>query len=175
MTTTGVSSLKLLKPDKIVDSIYDIDLELLQKKGIKALIADLDNTLVPWRSSEIQDKLVNWVNDVRNTGLKIAIVSNNTFTRVEAMSTQLGIIALSGAIKPRRRAFRSIASQFNLSPNEVAVVGDQLFTDILGGNRTGMFTILVTPMSNHEFIGTKAMRLLEKLFLGRIKGNNKST
>jgi HAD superfamily phosphatase (TIGR01668 family) len=91
------------------------------------------------------------------------------------MSTQLGVIALAGAVKPRRGAFRSIASQFNLSPSEVAVVGDQLFTDILGGNRTGMFTILVTPISSHEFIGTKIVRMIEKFFLSRIKGNNKST
>jgi HAD superfamily phosphatase (TIGR01668 family) len=153
----------------MVDSIYDIDLQALKNKGIKAIITDLDNTLIPWRSSEIQDKLTQWINTVRNADLKIAIVSNNTSTRVEAMSSQLGVIALSGAIKPRRGAFRSIAAQFNLSPQEVAVVGDQLFTDVLGGNRTGMYTILVTPISQHEFFGTKIMRLLEKMVLSRIK------
>ena len=156
----------------MVDSIYDIDLQALKNKGIKAIITDLDNTLIPWRSSEIQDKLTQWINTVRKADLKIAIVSNNTFTRVEAMSSQLGVIALSGAIKPRRSAFRSIAAQFNLSPQEIAVVGDQLFTDVLGGNRTGMYTILVTPISQHEFFGTKLMRLVEKFFLSRIKKHN---
>jgi HAD superfamily phosphatase (TIGR01668 family) len=152
-----------------VDSIYDIDLENLKTNNIKALIADLDNTLVPWRSSEIQEKLTNWIATVRDADLKIAIVSNNTSARVEAMSSQLGVIALSGAIKPRRGAFRNIAAQFNLEPHEVAVVGDQLFTDILGGNRTGMYTILVTPISKHEFIGTKLMRMVENLFLNRLR------
>jgi uncharacterized protein len=175
MTDTGVSVLKLLRPDQIVDSIYQIDLEDLKARQIKAIIADLDNTLVPWRSSEVQDKLTDWVNTVREHGLKIAIVSNNTSSRVDAMSAQLGVIALSGAIKPRRGAFRSVAARFELTPAEVAVVGDQLFTDILGGNRTGMYTILVTPMSSHEFFGTKLMRLLEKLFLGHIRKTNKYT
>ncbi|MCW3490345.1 YqeG family HAD IIIA-type phosphatase [Dethiobacter alkaliphilus] len=168
-----MSALKLLKPNQMVDSIYDIDLQQLKQQGIKAIIADLDNTLVPWRSSEVQEKLVDWINTVRDADLKIAIVSNNTSARVEAMSSQLGVIALGGAIKPRRGAFRSIAAQFNLYPKEVAVVGDQLFTDILGGNRTGMHTILVTPMSTHEFIGTKIVRQIEKVFLRNL--NNKST
>lgn len=169
-----VRALKLLCPDQIVDSIYEIDLEELKKNNIKAIIADLDNTLVPWRSSDVQEKLTAWVADVRNHDLKIAIVSNNTSARVEAMSSQLGVIALAGAVKPRRGAFRSIAAQFNLDPAEVAVVGDQLFTDILGGNRTGMYTILVTPISKHEFIGTKAMRCVERIFLSRITDKKKA-
>lgn len=161
--------MKLLRPDKIVDSIYHIDLAALKSTGFKAIIADLDNTLVPWRANEINEELLAWIDKVRQADLKIAIVSNNTSSRVEKLSSLLGVIALSKAVKPRRGAFRSIAAQFNVSPKEVAVVGDQLFTDVLGGNRTGMYTILVTPMSKHEFIGTKVMRLLEKIFLHRIK------
>lgn len=164
-----MSPLKLLKPDEIADSIYHVELYKLKEKGIKAIIVDLDNTLVPWRSSEVQDELVQWIETVRSAGLQIAIVSNNTSARVEGMSSQLGVIALSGAVKPRRRAFRNIAEQFKLKPHEIAVVGDQLFTDVLGGNRTGMYTILVTPMSKHEFIGTKAVRYFEKFFLNRLK------
>lgn len=168
-----MSALKLLKPDQMVDTIYHIDFEFLKSKGIKAIIVDLDNTLVPWRSSEVEDKLVNWITTVRNADLKIAIVSNNTSARVQAMSSQLGVIALAGAIKPRRGAFRNIAAQFNLLPSEVAVAGDQLFTDVLGGNRTGMYTILVNPISTHEFIGTKIVRQIEKIFIRNL--NNKST
>ena len=157
----------------MVESIYNIDLQKLVTQGFKAIIADLDNTLVPWRSSEIEKTLVNWVENVRTAGLKIAIVSNNTSSRVESLSAKLGVICVPKAVKPRRRAFRSIASQFNLEPHEVAVVGDQLFTDILGGNRSGMYTILVTPMSTHEFIGTKVVRFMEKFFLNHIKKTNK--
>ena len=82
---------------------------------------------------------------------------------------QLGIFAISKAIKPRRGAFRRIARRFSLTPPEIAVVGDQLFTDVLGGNRAGMYTILVTPIHKHEFIGTKLVRLFERIILKRLK------
>jgi len=163
-----VSILKILRPDKIVDSIYDIKLDFLKEQGIKAIIADLDNTLVPWRSSEVNDEQLQWVGNARSCGLKVAIVSNNTYSRVDDVSSKLGVIALSAAFKPRRSPFRLIASHFSLRPAEIAVVGDQLFTDILGGNRCGMYTILVKPMSKQEIIGTKFMRLVEKIFLRNI-------
>ncbi|MBS3900822.1 MAG: YqeG family HAD IIIA-type phosphatase [Dethiobacter sp.] len=160
-----MSALKILRPDKIVDSIYDIKLDFLKEQGIKAIIADLDNTLVPWRSSEVKDEQLQWVGKARSFGLRVAIVSNNTYSRVDDVSSKLGVIALSGAFKPRRSPFRLIASHFSLQPAEIAVVGDQLFTDILGGNRCGMYTILVKPMSKQEIIGTKFMRVVEKIFL----------
>ncbi|HAA38257.1 MAG TPA: YqeG family HAD IIIA-type phosphatase [Firmicutes bacterium] len=159
--------MKLLQPNEMVDSIYDINLSSLKAKGIKGIITDMDNTLLAWHSSEITPTAAQWVNEVRQADLKIAIVSNNSPARVEELSAQLGVICIAKAVKPRRSAFRSIAAQFNLSPQEMAVVGDQLFTDVLGGNRAGMYTILVNPISKHEFIGTKIMRLLEKLFLQR--------
>ncbi|HZK24338.1 MAG TPA: YqeG family HAD IIIA-type phosphatase [Oscillospiraceae bacterium] len=159
--------MKLLQPNEMVDSIYDINLHQLKANGIKGIITDLDNTLLAWRSSEFKPTVEQWISEVRNANLKIAIVSNNSTARVEDLSAQLGVVCVAKAIKPRRGAFRSIAAQFNLAPHELAVVGDQLFTDVLGGNRAGMYTILVDPISRHEFIGTKLMRLLEKLFLRR--------
>jgi hypothetical protein len=158
-----------LTPDELVESIYEIDLGQLKDRGIQAVIADLDNTLVPWGSSEVDDSLRKWVDDINRAGIKLAIISNNSSSRVEKMSSRLGIFAISKAIKPRRGGFRSIAARFGLTPNQVAVVGDQLFTDVLGGNRTGMYTILVTPLNSREFIGTRLMRRLEYIFLRRIK------
>lgn len=164
-----MSDLKLLQPHQTVESIYAIDFSTLKQKGIKAIIADLDNTLVPWRSKNINPTLFTWIETVRSHDLKIAIVSNNTSSRVGSLSAQLGVTALAKAVKPRRGAFRSVAAQFNLEPHEVAVVGDQIFTDILGGNRTGMYTILVAPISSSEFIGTKLIRLIIKFVLRRSK------
>ncbi len=120
---------------------------------------------MPWRSSEVKNEQVQWVGRARSFGLKVAIVSNNTYSRVDDVSSKLGVIALSAAFKPRRSPFRLIASHFSLLPAEIAVVGDQLFTDILGGNRCGMYTILVKPMSKQEIISTKVMRVAEKIFL----------
>jgi uncharacterized protein len=153
----------------MVDSIYDIDFPRLAASGIKGVIADLDNTLVPWGTNEINPELLAWVNTLKTSGLKLAILSNNSPSRVAYMSEQLGIYAASKAVKPRRGGFRHIAARFGLAPTQMAVIGDQLFTDILGGNRAGMHTILVLPLSKTEFIGTRLVRLIERFFLTRIK------
>lgn len=157
----------------MVDSVYDIDLEELKKQGIRGIIADLDNTLVPWRSCEIPCALEDWFCRVRNAGLKIAVVSNNSPSRVAEFSSRLGVTCIAKAVKPRRGAFRRIAADFGFAPQEMAVVGDQLFTDILGGNRSGMYTILVKPLSRHEFVGTKLVRLVERIFLRRLQKRQK--
>lgn len=169
-----MSKVSKLRPDKIVDSIYQIDLEELKQMKIRAVIADLDNTLIPWNSDEIDATLRVWVHKVKTAGLKLAILSNSfSLARVEAVSAALDVMAVSKAIKPRRLGFRRIAARLSLDPSEVAVVGDQLFTDIFGGNRAGMYTILVAPMSRTEFIGTRIVRRLEHLFLRRVKNKAK--
>ena len=155
----------------MVDSIYDIDFQQLSAGGIRGVIADLDNTLVPWGTTEINPELLAWVNTLKTSGIKLAILSNNSPSRVDNMSTQLDIYAASKAVKPRRGGFRHIAAHFGLAPAQMAVVGDQLFTDILVGNRSGMYTILVLPLCKTEFIGTRLVRLVEKFFLTRIKKN----
>jgi HAD superfamily phosphatase (TIGR01668 family) len=156
---------KLLRPDQIVGSIYEIDLTALRERGIRGVIADLDNTLVPWNGSVVDDRLQEWLCNLRELGLELAIVSNNFPARVEQVSSRLGVIAVARAVKPRRRAFLSLADRLGLAPGQVCVIGDQLFTDIMGGRRSGMHTVLVTPIDKREFIGTKVMRLLERLML----------
>jgi len=156
---------KLLRPDQTVGSIYEIDLRALRERGIRGVIADLDNTLVPWNGTVVDERLQEWLSALREQGLELAIVSNNFHTRVEQVSSRLGVIAVARAVKPRRRAFLSLAIRLGLSPGQVCVIGDQLFTDIMGGKRSGMHTILVTPLDSREFIGTKVMRLLERLLL----------
>jgi HAD superfamily phosphatase (TIGR01668 family) len=156
---------KILRPDLIVGSIYEIDLPALREKGIGAVIADLDNTLVPWNATEVDERMVEWLLGLREAGLELAIVSNNFPARVEEVSSRLGVIAVARAVKPRRRAFLRLASRLGLAPCQVCVIGDQLFTDIIGGNRSGMYTVLVTPLDKREFIGTKFVRLLERVLL----------
>ena len=82
-------TLNLLKPDEMVDSVYEIDLQHLKKMGIRGIITDLDNTLVAWHSSEITDILTQWVQNVRAAGLKIAVVSNNSSARVQELANKL--------------------------------------------------------------------------------------
>jgi uncharacterized protein len=156
---------KLLTPNLHLNNIFEIDAEQLQEFGIKGIITDMDNTLVPWSDRTVYPRLAEWFAFFKQKGFKICIVSNNSRDRGGKLARELNIPAFWYAVKPRRRAFRKALEQMQLLPEEVAVVGDQIFTDVLGGNRLGLFTIHVTPISEKEFIWTKLMRMLERLII----------
>jgi uncharacterized protein len=167
---------ELLSPDQYLNNIFEIDAGYLKSIGIKGIITDMDNTLVPWSDRTVYPNLAAWFSGLKDMGFKLFIVSNNSRDRGAKLARELDIPAIWYAVKPRRRAFRKALEEMQLSPGEVAVVGDQIFTDVLGGNRLGLYTILVTPISEKEFIWTKLMRLLERLILGEPRGksvNNK--
>ena len=146
-----------------VNSLYEIKLDKLRKLEIKGIIFDLDNTIIPWDSPHMQPEIIVWINHLQANGFKICLVSNNMGQRVGDIAGLLCIPYISRAYKPAKTGFRRAVKAMGLAENEVAVVGDQLFTDILGGNRLGLFTIWVTPLSSNEFIGTKITRKLEKI------------
>ncbi|NMB20694.1 MAG: YqeG family HAD IIIA-type phosphatase [Firmicutes bacterium] len=157
--------MKKLVPDVICESVFAIDLDKLKKKRILGLLVDIDNTLVPWGKPEIEEAFVAWVKRVKEEGFKICLVSNAKKERAQKIATSLGIPAVGLALKPLGRSFRRGMSLLNLAPDEVAVVGDQLFTDVLGGNRLGIHTILINPISKNELDTTKWMRRLEHRIL----------
>ncbi|MGI6364905.1 MAG: YqeG family HAD IIIA-type phosphatase [Bacillota bacterium] len=161
--------LKKLTPDLYVKSIYHIDLDDLQRRGIRAIITDLDNTLVAWDDPLPNQRLIAWLKGAQAKGFSVYIVSNNSRDRVQKFARAFGVPAISKAIKPRRGAFRTACEAMGVEPKEAAIVGDQVFTDVLGGNRLGAYTILVVPVSDREFFGTKIMRMLERLVLRRLK------
>lgn len=160
-----------LTPDLFVNSIMDIPLKELIKKGKKNIILDLDNTITEWNNPEIKEDIVMWFECLSQYGISACLVSNNNGSRVREVAGKLGVPFVARATKPRRRAFKSAMNVLNCLPEESVVVGDQLFTDILGGNRMGIFTILVPPLSSREFIGTKIMRRFERVALKIVKNN----
>jgi HAD superfamily phosphatase (TIGR01668 family) len=157
--------LKHLCPQQFVEDIHHIDLEHLTDRGIRGIIVDLDNTLVPWNDKKLFPEVLEWIGGVKNRGLKVCIVSNNHSERGEDLAKALNVPAIWRAVKPRRRAFRRALEIMGLKAPKVAVIGDQVFTDVLGGNRLGMHTILVRPLDKKEFVLTKMMRHLEKVIL----------
>ncbi len=157
--------LNLLTPKLYVESIYALDLNYLKERDIKGIIADLDNTLVPWNTDDVCSELKEWIKNVREKQFKLCIVSNNSRERGEPLSYQLDVPAYWKAVKPRRKTFRKALKEMRLKAEEVAVVGDQIFTDVLGGNRLGLYTILVKPIDKKEFIGTRFVRRIEKIVL----------
>lgn len=166
--------LKLLCPRQYVARLADIDLSDLRRKGICALLLDLDNTLVPRDEDRYPEEVVRWLEGARGRGFKLCIVSNNTSARVLALASALSIPAVPRAIKPFKRPFLQAMGLLGVGPAETAVIGDQLFTDVLGGNRLGLYTILVVPLQGRDFWATSLVtRPLERLvlcFLGQRRG-----
>lgn len=156
----------LLYPQRIVDSIYEIDLGELYNNNIRGIILDIDNTLVG-HGADADDKVLELIEKAKNAGIQSCIVSNNSESRVVKFNENLKIPAIHRASKPRRRAFIKGAQIMNLPVNQVAVIGDQVFTDILGGNRIGMMTILVKPIGKDEPYFIKLKRVLEWIVLKR--------
>ncbi|NMA69722.1 MAG: YqeG family HAD IIIA-type phosphatase [Desulfitobacterium sp.] len=161
---------KLFKPTYQADSLDSIPIEMLKKEGIRGLIIDLDNTMTPWNDLEVGPKVAEWFVKVKEAGISACIVSNNkSKQRVGVVAENLGIPFVYRATKPRTIAFRRGMDVLGTGISDTAVIGDQLFTDILGGNRLDLFTILVIPISDREFIGTRFLRRMERILVWLMK------
>ena len=158
------------RPTLQAPSLDLISVEQLVQDGIRGLIIDLDNTMTPWNDVEVSLKVAEWFIKVKAAGISACVVSNNSKRqRVAVVAELLDIPFVFGATKPRGRAFRSGMELLGTGHKDTAVIGDQLFTDILGGNRLGLYTILVSPINDHEFIGTRVMRRMEKVLVWMMK------
>ena len=157
--------LKIFLPDQHANDIFEITPESLKEKGIKGIITDLDNTLVEWDRPAATPKLVKWFEEIKNSNVKITIVSNYNENRVKNFSDPLNISFISAARKPLRRAFNQALQKMDLKKEETVVIGDQLLTDILGGNRSGFHTILVVPVAQTDGFMTRFNRMIERRIL----------
>lgn len=160
--------LKRFCPDYYYGSILEIDLDELKRVGIRGLIVDLDNTMVERGSSKTPESLRRWLEKVTSQGLKVCIVSNNWASRVSVIAREVNLPLVAPAGKPRGKAFRQGMKLIGSKPEETAVVGDQLFTDVLGGNLAGLRTVLVIPLKGPELPHTRLLRHLERIILRRL-------
>lgn len=157
---------EILRPKVYVNSVYNIDLIKLKKvKNIKGIIVDLDNTLVAWGEKEVSQEIIDWVKEVKKLGLKICIVSNTNSKRVAEFAKIFNIPYHSKYFKPFSIAFNNSLKILDTKKTETVVIGDQIFTDTLGGNRLKLLTILVTPIVKRDSIGTFFHRNLEKILI----------
>lgn len=157
--------LKRFYPDVILQKVQDISVAKLEKNNIKGLILDIDNTLVPEHMKEADENAVKWIERIKSAGFKICIVSNASKKRVIKFNDRLQLHAIHRASKPGTKAFEKAGRLMDLKNENIAVVGDQIFTDIYGGNRVNMFTILVSPIHKRESAFVMLKRLPEKLVL----------
>ncbi|RAK22466.1 hypothetical protein B0I26_102461 [Anoxybacillus vitaminiphilus] len=161
--------LRYFLPNEHVKSIFDITPEALKEKGIKGIITDLDNTLIEWDRPTATPDLVKWFENMRNHGIQITIVSNNNEKRVKSFAEPLNIPFIFEARKPLTRAFWRALQLMKLKKEEIVVIGDQLLTDVLGGNRFGVHTILVVPVADTDGFFTRINRKIERKILNMMK------
>lgn len=163
---------KIFAPDEFAHRVTEITLEDLESRGIKGLILDLDNTLSEWQSEVIPEDILAWLDEMRTGGVSLCLASNtHNRRRLHRVAENLKMDYVQGIPKPRRSCFRKAMEHLNLPANQVAIVGDQLFTDILGGKRSGICSIMVSPIHPREYIGTKVSRIVEGLLLGWFERN----
>jgi HAD superfamily phosphatase (TIGR01668 family) len=154
----------------IVEKVQDLDLEALRAQGLQGFIFDLDNTLVSWRRWSVNPAVLEWLKNAQQAGFKMCILSNCMIRRrVTRFSRLTGIPALPKAAKPRKASFQKAVEFLGTPLEHTAVIGDQVFTDVLGGNRMGLYTILVLPVDRREFYITILQRTAEKIVLFRLR------
>lgn len=155
---------KYLYPDEWVDSTYDINFEEYYEKGFRGIIFDIDNTLVP-HGADADERAKALITRLKKIGYKICLVSNNKKARVERFNKDIDVNYIFLAQKPYHKNYYIAAMKMRLSIGSVLCVGDQIFTDICGGNKSDLHTILVKPIDKHEEIQIVLKRKLEAIVL----------
>lgn len=164
--------MSIFLPKVYQKDIYAIDYDKLYIDGIRCILFDLDNTLVAIDVKKPDNNLIDHFNKLKEKGFKILIFSNSPSIRIRPFKEKLDIDVVSFALKPFKRNFKKVLKKYNLKANEVAIVGDQLLTDILGGNKVGITTILIDQISEKDGIFTIINRLVEKKIYRKLKNNN---
>ena len=148
-------------PKLYLTTIQEITIGLLMKNKIKALILDVDNTLIDYHKN-LSEEVIQWSQKLQGQGIKMYILSNtNKEEKVKAVAKKLEIPYEMFAKKPFKKGFQKVQQILNIKPENIAVVGDQIFTDIIGGNRCNMFTILVDPVDKKDYWYTAWKRPIE--------------
>ncbi|MBE6809766.1 MAG: YqeG family HAD IIIA-type phosphatase [Ruminococcaceae bacterium] len=152
----------LLKPDIKLCGITDITVELLNRYNIKALLLDVDNTMSTHHGTVLTDGLMEWIAQMQENGIKLMVLSNSKKARIEPFAARIGLSFISLGCKPLPTGYLRGVKALGEKCKNVAIVGDQIFTDVLGGNIVGVKTILLTPIKLEDGWSFKVRRRLEK-------------
>lgn len=164
----------ILYPKALLERVDKITMEFIKQNKLKALILDVDNTLIDYNQNLSED-IINWSKQVQENGIKLYILSNtHKKEKAKKVANKMGDIPYKTfAKKPFKKGFLEIQKELNLKPEEIGVVGDQIFTDIIGGNRCRMFTILVEPINEKDILITAIKRPIEEKIKNKYRMMNK--
>ena len=143
----------------------DIGVARLRSWGIAGIVLDLDNTIVPWHTAQLAADVEPWISTVRGERIRLCLLTNNHGAQAVSVAQRLSAPIVRAALKPNPLAFRRAAALLEAPPSACLVVGDQLFTDVLGAKLVGMRAVLVEPIGGREFPTTKIMRAMEQPIL----------
>ncbi len=160
-----------LLPRVILPALTDVDLQALQNRGIRLLMLDFDNTIVPYTTNVPTEKMRKWLDAAKNSEIQICVVSNSKRSRVVDFCKAQNIPCITHAKKPTAKGIRRCMDRFGLKPEACALAGDQIYTDVLGANCAGVRSILVKSIDNHN-IWLKMRHVLEVPFIFCAKGRN---
>ena len=157
----------MFRPDLTANRITDVSLAALTELGVRGLIIDLDNTVCAYRSPALIDGVREWVAAAKAAGFSLVIVSNNFPDRVGAIGEQLGVPGVPRALKPLPGAFLRALQLLGTLRRATAIIGDQLFTDVLGAKLLGLRAVLTEPIVASDFPLTRVLRFMERAFFAR--------
>ncbi len=162
-------SIEQYMPDFALEKAYDVTVEGLRKNKIKVVFVDLDNTLIAWNNPDGTPEMRQWLHDLRDAGIPVVVVSNNKYERVKRAVEQFGIDFEAFALKPFTFGINRALKRFDVQPQEVVMIGDQLMTDIRAAKRAGLKSVLVKPLIQTDSINTQINRWRERRMMKRIK------
>jgi HAD superfamily phosphatase (TIGR01668 family) len=160
-------SVDMLRPDGHAASLIDVASDRLWERGWRGIVLDLDNTCCAYHKPELADGVAAWVAGALDRGFRVVMVSNNFSERVAAAGAQLGVATVPNALKPLPFGFLRALRLLGTRRRETVVIGDQVFTDVLGAKLLGLHTVLTEPLVAHDFPLTRILRFMERLVYKR--------
>lgn len=162
----------LIYPKTYVENVKEITIDFLRENGLKAIILDIDNTVIDF-DKNLLDGVKDWCNNLKGQDIKFYILSNtNKKEKVEKVSKELDIPYIMFAKKPFKKGFKEAKENLKLEAKEIAVCGDQILTDVIGANRSKMYSILSKPIDKRDIFLTKIKRPIEGLIIKRYLKRN---
>lgn len=166
-------NLSNLVPDYIFDHVTAITPDFLREKQLDSVILDIDNTLAKHNKPTPDKGVVEWVENLKEEGFKILLISNNGKDRVSTFASLVDCPFIASASKPATKAYKEAVRRLETTRDKTAAVGDQIFTDVWGANRAGVTSILVNPISPAENIVIKCKRKFENRYIKKYHRRNK--